>query len=177
MTSDAAAEPSEFDTSPVTPEGETNRFDDFLDNLEETDAPPKEVPPQRGRKAKIPREPKVKKPLPRWKDGAISAYAEKIYKAAGAAALLNHDPEIRHIGQQMIECAYQCGEAWEKVAKRNELVRRFFDRIMTTSDMGELFWAHIPILIPILRKFGPFRSNFANIQEQFEEEFANQEAA
>lgn len=171
MADDVAESPIE-ETPPVTPEGEPNRFEDFLENLE--DAPPEvaaEIPPRRGRRVKLTKDPKPKKPLPRWKDGAISTFAERVYKTVGSMAMLNNDPEIRLIGQQLTEIAYQCGEAWEKVAKRNEMVRRFFDRVMTTSDMGELFWVHVPVLIPVLRKFGPFRSAFANVQEQFEEEF------
>lgn len=174
MTDGVADIPPVADSAPGTePTEETNRFDDFLGNLEDTPEELKDIPPRRGRAAKVKmtKEARPRKPLPRWKDGAISTFAERIYKTAGAALLINHDPEIRLIGQQLIDCAYQCAEAWEAVAKRNEMVRRVFDRLMSTSELGELFWAHVPIFVPVLRKFGPLRSAFGNIQEQFEEEF------
>lgn len=123
------------------------------------------------------KESRAKKPLPRWKDGQISTFCERVYKAAGGACLLNSDPEIRLIGQSLIECAYQAGQAWEKVAKRHEIVRRFFERIMTTSDLGELFWAHLPILVPVFRRFGPLRGTIDGLQEEFNREYADSEPA
>lgn len=178
--SGGAAEQTENPPNVDKSSEEFNRFsEEFLDNLETAPEPePKpDVPPRRPRGVKInlnkDGKTKTKKPLPRWKDGAISDFTQKVYKAAGAALLINHDPEIRLIGQQLIDCAYQCGEAWEKVAKRNEMVRRVFDRLMTTSDLGELFWSHVPIFVPVLRRFGPLRRTFTNIQDQFDEEFNN----
>ena len=169
--------------SATAEEAPKNRFTDWKKPEEQfTEATPEEteeVSPRRRRTTLRGKphahEPKPKRPLSRWKDGAISTFCERVYKAAGGACLLNSDPEIRLIGQSLIECAYQAGEAWEKVAKRHEVVRRFFDRIMTTSDLGELFWAHLPILVPVFRRFGPLRSTIDGLQEEFNREYADSE--
>lgn len=142
--------------------------------------PNEETTPKRARRrlgdGKIPRSPKQRAPLPRWKDGQISGFCDRVYKAAGGVCLLNPDVEIRLIGQGLIDSAGPAGVAWEKVAKRHEIVRRFFERIMTTSDMGELFWAHLPILIPFFRRFGPMRGSFEGLQEEFADEYARAES-
>lgn len=174
----------------VAPGGTKNRFTDWKkddpeaqfdavapEDLEDV-APKRRRPTLRsGTPHSHTKESKVKKPLPRWKDGQISTFCERVYKAAGGACLLNSDPEIRLIGQSLIECAYQAGQAWEKVAKRHEIVRRFFERIMTTSDLGELFWAHLPILVPVFRRFGPLRGTIDGLQEEFNREYAESEPA
>ena len=154
-------------------EVEGNRFLQFVaDNTSETDENfEKETTPRkptRGRRASTA---KPSKPMPRWKDGQIAQFVERVYKTAGGMLLLNPDPEIRIIAQTIIQCAEQAGIAWEKVAKRHEVIRRMFDRLMTTSDLGELFWAHVPILVPVLRKFGPFRGTIEGLEDEFASEF------
>lgn len=139
-----------------------------------TDKPPQR---RRGRPPGSKNKTAGKAPLPKFVPGQISGFVERVYKALGGIALMNGDPEIRIIGQGFIDCAEAAGIAWEKVAKRNEIVRRFFDRIMTTSDLGELFWAHLPILVPLVQRFGPLRSTISGLQEEFEEEFQKAEAS
>ena len=164
-----------------------NRMTDYVKPGEEefTEATPEEAPsistnettPRRSRRrlgdARPPRERKPKAPLPRWRDGQISAFCERLYKAMGGVLLMNPDPEIRIIGQGFVDSAIPASIAWEKVAKRHEIVRRFFERIMTSSELGELFWAHLPILVPFFRRFGPMRGSFDNLQEEFDREFTD----
>ena len=169
--------PPEEETSPPV-----NRMTDWskpedeeFESIPAEDA--EEVAPRRRRTTlrggPAPKKQRAKKPLPRWKDGNISAFCERVYKSAGGVLLFNPDPEIRLIGQSLIECAVPAGIAWEKVAKRHEVIRRFFDRIMTTSDLGELFWAHLPVLVPVFRRFGPLRGTVEGLQEEFEREFTD----
>lgn len=59
------------------------------------------------------------------------------------------------IGSAMVQQAGPCGEAWDKVAKQNPTVRRWLHSMTQTGAWGELFAAHLPILMTALMTLSP----------------------
>ena len=115
-----------------------------------------------------------KSPLPPWKAGAISAWVQQLYVTAGTFLKVNSDPEVAAIGDGLVNIAEPAGKAWESLAKRHEWLRRMFDKLMTTSEIGEIFWIHVPVFIPVLSKYGPFRQKIADFTSEFEAEMSSQ---
>lgn len=110
---------------------------------------------------------KPKSPLPPWRAGAISKWVGAIYDSGGTALItLGH----ADYGQCVKDIAEPAGICWEKLAKRHEWLRRFFDRIMTGSEISEIVWVHFPLFMLMLKDMGLLRPmNFA-ITEEFADE-------
>jgi len=117
---------------------------------------------------------KKKSPLPPWRSGAIAKWVTAIYDSGGTALVtLGH----ADYGQCVKDIAEPAGICWEKLAKRHEWLRRFFDRIMTGSEFSEIIWVHFPIFMLMLKDMGLLRPmNFA-ITQEFADEMASEMAA
>lgn len=151
----------------------TNRLLDFssedLSSSESFD-----LPPEKDAKPRNLKPPPKRSPLPPWRVNAIANWVSQIYTTLGSLLGSNPDPEIKQLAQGLIAIAEPAGAAWEKLAKRHEWLRRLFDKLMTSSDLAEIFWIHVPIFVPILRKWGPFRQGMDNIADEFSREFTEQ---
>lgn len=88
-----------------------------------------------------------------WKAGAIASFTTQGYHAIANVCRTFGWNDWADVFDTIAEPA---GPAWEKVAKRNEVVRRMFDRIMTTGDFSELLWAHFPLFVFAAGKGGLF---------------------
>ena len=147
-----------------------------MSTVEFTDSPDDVVIGEGESKAdKVPRRvkstPPKKSPLPPFRAGVISKFMKQVYEAGGGA-LINFGHE--DYGQSIIDIAEPAGIVWEKLAKRHEWLRRFFDRIMTTSEFSELFWIHFPILMLVMKDTGLLRPMTASVTEEFAEEMAKE---
>ena len=117
-------------------------------------------PPPKGKRGRTPR---VEEPWPPFRAGPIAKWVNTQYRRAGRVArLMDYD-----IGTAIIACTKRppaedddedthvtVGEAWENLAKTNPRIRRFILRAMSGGLIGELFWAHAPILLAIVMKDG-----------------------
>lgn len=140
----------------------------------EEDESPVTVKRGRGRPRKEDSKPSVRSvrtPLPRWKDGAISEFATKIYTVGGATLAASKNERAQDYGTAFMGIAEPAGIAWEKIAKRNEIVRRFFDKLMTGGDVTELIFAHAPLFVMMFSDMGILRFN--GLKEEFETEMDN----
>lgn len=95
-----------------------------------------------------------KPPTVPWKNGAIAAFATKGYQSAATLMRMWGWNDWADVFEQIAEPA---GTAWEKVAKRNEAVKRLFDRLMQTGEFSELLWAHFPLFVFAAGKGGLFQ--------------------
>lgn len=89
-----------------------------------------------------------------WKSGAISSFATSGYRSAASLMRVWGWADWAAICDEIAEPA---GNAWEKVAKRNEAVKRLFDRLMQTGEFSELLWAHFPLFVFAAGKAGVFQ--------------------
>jgi hypothetical protein len=87
---------------------------------------------------------------PRYQKGVIAAGMTKLYRRAGKIIR-----EIdRDIGIAVMECAEDCGEAWDELARTNPRVRKFLLKLITGGAWSAVFMAHAPILLAIIMKEG-----------------------
>jgi hypothetical protein len=86
--------------------------------------------------------------IPRYQKGVIAAGMTKLYRRAGKI-IKEMD---RDIGTAVIECAEDCGEAWDELARTNPRVRRFLLKLITGGAWTAVFMAHAPILLAVIMK-------------------------
>lgn len=106
--------------------------------------------------------PKKQKPLPPWKDGVISAWAENLYTVAGQM-IEAFDSDY---GQALQSIATSAGAAWEGVAKTSPGLRRIIHNLMQTTKLSELIMAHVPLIIVVMHKHGPMRQMFTEVENE-----------
>lgn len=122
---------------------------------------------------RIKQDPKPKSPLPPWRSGAISKWVTAMYDSGGTALItLGH----ADYGQCVKDIAEPAGQCWEKLAKRHEWLRRFFDRIMTGSEISEIVWVHFPLFMLALKDMGLLRPMNWAITQEFADEMAREMA-
>lgn len=108
-------------------------------------------------------------PLPPWREGAIAAWSAKMYTLAGVA-ISRFDPGC---GAALQASADAAGGAWERLAKQNNTVRRWFAVLMQGSVISELVLAHAPLIVAVLSHHGPFRTAVEEAGERFQKEFTD----
>lgn len=158
--------PNRFGDSPLPPPDELKTSTAF--DADKDKKPNNKRTPNTGGK---------KTPLPPWRANAIAQWVEQCYTTLGSILKMNSDPEIANIGNGLVSIAEPAGKAWEKLAKRHEWLRRVFDRLMTSSDLAEIFWIHFPVFMPVLAKWGPFRQGLNDLSSEFEDAMAEETAA
>ena len=120
---------------------------------------------------RVKQEPKAKSPLPPWRAGAIAKWTAAVYDSGGTALItLGH----ADYGQCIKDIAEPAGMCWEKLAKRHEWLRRFFDRVMTGSELSEIVWVHFPLLMLALKDMGLLRPMNWAITKEFADEMENE---
>jgi hypothetical protein len=128
-----------------------------LIDLEDADAVDDAALRRAARGTKVPNsgKPAPSKPaMAPWKNGAIAAFVTRLYKMGGT---FFQTMGREQYGQAIIDISEPAGVVWEKLAKRHEWLRRFFDRLMSTSDMSELFWVHFPLFLLVVNDMGLLR--------------------
>jgi len=110
---------------------------------------------RRGRGGRPAPEPEM--PAPPFRAGPIAKGVNKLYVRAGKI-LRVWDPMI---GAAVIASTRKeaeedvtVGEAWEEIARINPRIRSFLLKIIAGGAWGQLFAAHLPILLVILMKDG-----------------------
>lgn len=80
------------------------------------------------------------------------------------------------VGQAVVTAAPTCGEAWSKVANQNPAVRRFLGKATGTGAWGELFFAHLPILMTAVMVYGPagVKERMGNVMTESMEQMTTQ---
>ena len=143
---------------------------EFVDAPEAPEVEPDVKPrSRRSRKTETP------KKIPTFRAGQISKFAADIYRAAGGTLTAMGRETY---GAQLIAIAEPAGAVWEKLARRHEWLRRFFDKIMTGSEFSELFWVHFPLFVLVLNDLGILNpQNFAReVADELREEMADNAA-
>lgn len=75
-----------------------------------------------------------------YKDGLAAWYA-----GIGLMAM----PLDETIANAFIDNADRCAESVDKLAKKNPRIRKALNYLLTTSDYGEMIFAHLPIIMAI----------------------------
>lgn len=88
--------------------------------------------------------------VPRWKAGVIAKGMTKLYRRTGKIVKAMD----RDIGIAIIECAEDCGEAWDDIARQNPRIRAFLLKMITGGSWMALVWAHAPIVMAVVMKDG-----------------------
>ena len=86
--------------------------------------------------------PKERKPTPMYRKGMFVKPLEDLYTAGGMVLM----PFDMVCGQAVVQSAHRCAEALDELAREYEPVRRILQSIVTTSVVGKVFAAHLPIL-------------------------------
>lgn len=107
-------------------------------------------------------------PLPTWREGAIAEWTEKAYVALGEMV----SPFDEAFGTAMVTIAEPAGRTWEKIAKQNINVRRWFARLMQGSAVTELLMVHMPLFMVVIARVNPMRSSVERMATEFEKEFS-----
>lgn len=96
-----------------------------------------------------PREPKPMREAPvdiPYPKGGFKETLELWYTGIGMAVL----PLDEEIGTAIIECASDCAEKLDKLAKQNATFRRILAKMLETSLAMEIVVAHIPIILAVV---------------------------
>lgn len=91
---------------------------------------------------------KIMEPVPKWSKGVIAAGMTKLYRRAGRI-VKTMDADI---GTAIIECAEDCGQAWDELARTNPEVRRVLMKLIGGGAWGSVIMAHLPIVLAVLMK-------------------------
>src|ERR1035441_2739000 len=102
-----------------------------------------------GATKKAPKTPKGD-PIPPYRAGVIAKGMTVLYQRAGKL-IRAWD---RDIGQTVIDCAEDCGSAWDDLAKVNPRIRRALMKMIKGGAMGQILMAHAPIGMAIIMKDG-----------------------
>lgn len=128
------------------------------DKINETPIPPSKQPrtTAAGRKTKL--------PLPPWRDNAIADWVENVYTVGGELVKSWDEP----LGLALSNIAEPAGKAWEKMAKQNITVRRWFAWMMQGSTTAELAIIHFPVFMILFMKINPMmRRDMTKLSEEF----------
>lgn len=93
---------------------------------------------------------KKQTPTPRYVKGVIAVGMTKLYKRTGRIVKAMD----KDIGIAIIECAEDCGEAWDELARTNPRVRKFLLKLVSGGAWGSVIMAHAPILLAVIMKDG-----------------------
>jgi hypothetical protein len=92
---------------------------------------------------------------PAFRAGPIAKGMNKLYLKGGKVVRV-FDPEV---GAAMIEATKKeseddvtVGEAWEELARVNPRIRKFLLKLISGGAWGQLFMAHLPILLAVIMK-------------------------
>lgn len=95
-----------------------------------------------------------------YQSGVISSGLSRIYGFIGIGVSMFD----RQWGESFLTVAEPAAQAWERLAKENASVRRVLHGILKTSTAGEVFAAHLPLILtaPGIRdKAGKMMAGFA----------------
>lgn len=88
----------------------------------------------------------------------------RFYAMIGAGVAIR-DPQC---GLAIMQAAPDAAKAWDEIAYKNEAVRRALWALAQTTTFGELFAAHVPILLAVgVHHIPKMRMVFENLQQQF----------
>lgn len=90
---------------------------------------------------------KPKRESPPKLSAGMKGQLEDLYSGIGAM-IMPFDPVM---GQTIIDNARQCAKSVYDLAQQNDAVRRFVISLTTTSAVGALIMAHLPILLAVVR--------------------------
>lgn len=93
---------------------------------------------------------KPKKPVSRAKKGAFTEPLMQMYGIAGMAVFMRD----QHCGQAIFDNAEKCAEALDELAYQNEAVRRVMDALVSTTAIGTVIAAHVPIIMAVASHHG-----------------------
>lgn len=123
------------------------------------DRPPSGGGRKRGKKDALP-SPAGEEPIPQHRPGVITKGVNRMYRRAGKIVRAMD----RDIGIAIIESTKNTaddgepddsvGAAWDEMARTNPRIRRFLLKILAGGAWGQLFMAHLPILMAVIMKDG-----------------------
>ena len=91
--------------------------------------------------------PKAAKESPPKLSAAMRGQLKDLYSGIGAML----KPFDEFTGQTIIDQADKCADSVYELAQTNDSVRRFVIGLTTTSVMGAVIFAHLPILLALMR--------------------------
>lgn len=91
--------------------------------------------------------PKAEKEAPPKLSASVRGQIEDLYSGIGAMI----KPFDEFTGQTLIDQAKPCAESVYALAQSNDAVRRFILSITTTTVVGAVIFAHLPILLALAR--------------------------
>ena len=78
-----------------------------------------------------------------YQPGVIAAGMSRLYGFAGIGVSMLD----RQWGESFLTVAEPAAQAWERLAKENASVRRVLNGILKSTTVGELFTAHLPLIL------------------------------
>jgi hypothetical protein len=114
--------------------------------------------------------PKKKLPLPTWKDGVIRDFMTNMYEQLGELIKPYDEP----FGYVFLAIAENCGQAWEDCARDSPTIRRWLHQMMSASKLSKLAFAHAPLALLTIHRFGPMRQVTDDMAEEMAERLANE---
>jgi hypothetical protein len=139
--------PLEF-TEPVGPiPDHTASMDEPAPGAPSGDKPKRRLLPGAGSRDSGPREsrrqtgPRERKPLPPIPRNGFAPEVTKMYVTM-AMVMMPFDVEF---ASKLTEIAEPAGEAWDELARKNEVVRRVLVSLLETGAWGKLTMAHAPL--------------------------------
>lgn len=138
------------------------------ERLDETFSDVQEVPiPDRKTRKTTQSRQKTHKPLPAWREGMIAAWASNAYVMAGSMI----EPFDEALGKALVVIASPAGRTWEKWAKQNIVIRRWFAWLMETSVAGEMLMVHMPVFMAVIMRINPMRTSVQEMASEFQSKF------
>src|SRR3982751_3098548 len=112
--------------------------------------PRKRLLPGAGSRDSAPREPRrgpgrpprEHKPLPPIPRNGFAPDVERFYVMLGMGFM----PFDVELSAKIVEIAEPAGEAWDELARKNEVVRRVLVSMLETGAWGKVFAAHAPLM-------------------------------
>lgn len=124
------------------------------------DRPPAALKGRRRRAGSPREEPRPAPPVPQAYryEGGLAKGINRLYRKAGKIAIaLGVEPEGRALVEMTrVEDAddITVGDAWEQLCRTNPRVRAIWLRLLAGSAAGQVFMAHLPVLIAFLMRDG-----------------------
>jgi hypothetical protein len=140
----------------VTPDFDTTPPDDTDDILDRPISPARErlLGRRTARKAAPKAAPKAAAkatPTPKQRPGHFVQPLTDLYTGIGALMM----PFDQVCGSTIISNAEECAKSLDKLAQENNAVRRALNSLVTTSALGAVIVAHIPIAAMVMAHHGP----------------------